>query len=198
MGRYSSVQSYADNSQNARTTAYEQERGSGSVKTEKVVNPYSSVAGAGSGEFHVYRHSRAREQERLTRLDEIEEEETEEKEFRAKVETWKNEEEKRLEKKRKKREREKTSKIRKKNLSLSGVTLINDKQELTVEEDEFEYKPLFQQENMEDSLKDATENSDKNEIEQEKDLGQEGSSEQTDIVSNPIQASNDDKEEIER
>jgi hypothetical protein len=70
MGRYSTVQSYADNSQNARSTAYEQERGSGSVKTEKVVNPYSSVAGAGSGEFHVYRHARAREQERLKRLDE--------------------------------------------------------------------------------------------------------------------------------
>lgn len=151
MGRYSTVQSYADNSQNARSTTYEQERGSGSVKTEKVVNPYSSVAGAGSGEFHVYRHARAREQERLKRLDEVEKEDMEEKKFQLKVESWKNEEDKRLEKKRKKRAREKASKIRKKNLSLSGVTMTNDKDpdHLVVEEDEFEYKPQFQQDNVE-------------------------------------------------
>ena len=39
------------------------------VRAEKVVNPYSSTAGAGSGEFHVYRHSRAREMARLKAIE---------------------------------------------------------------------------------------------------------------------------------
>lgn len=144
MGRYSSVQSYADNAQNARTTSYEQERGSGnSLQTEKIVNPYGSVAGAGSGEFHIYRHARAREHERLTRMDDEEEKINQEKEFQAKMDAWKNEEEQKLEKKRKKRLREKSSKMRKKNLSLSGVTVSDpkDDSDLKVQDDEFDYKP---------------------------------------------------------
>jgi len=103
MGRYSSVQAYSDQ-QNARTTSYEQEKGnaSNSVKTEKVHNPYGSTAGAGSGEFHIYRHARAREQQRLNALDEVEQEQHDEQEFQGKIQGWKSEEEKHLEKKRKK------------------------------------------------------------------------------------------------
>jgi hypothetical protein len=192
MGRYSTVQSYADNSQNARSTAYEQERGSGSVKTEKVVNPYSSVAGAGSGEFHVYRHARAREQERLKRLDEMEKEDMEEKSFQVKVESWKNEEDKRLEKKRKKRAREKASKIRKKNLSLSGVTMTNDKDQdrLVIEEDEFEYKPQFQQDNVEGTNEKSSR---KNESPS---VGLEATSEQND--NDGSQDSNTSEKEVEK
>ena len=41
---------------------------SGPVRAEKVVNLFSSTAGAGSREFHVYRHSRAREMVRLKEI----------------------------------------------------------------------------------------------------------------------------------
>jgi hypothetical protein len=152
MGRYSSVQAYTDQ-QNTRTTSYEQEKGSSStVKAEKVHNPYGSTAGAGSGEFHVYRHARAREQERLKALDDSEQEQKDELDFQTKVQGWKSEEEKRLNKKRKKREREKSAKIRKKNLSLSGVKVTSsneaDNGADEIGEDEFEYAPLhLRQEN---------------------------------------------------
>ena len=143
MGRYSSVQAYTDNGQNTRTTSYEQEKassGSSTVKAEKVHNPYGSTAGAGSGEFHVYRHARAREQQRLRQMDEDEKEELEEQDYQDTKHKWKSEEDKRLEKKRKKRQRNKAAKLRKKNLSLSGVMHEDETEEIN--EDEFEYTPL--------------------------------------------------------
>ena len=71
MGRYTTVQAYADNNPNMRAMDYHQATGTaapvaasasaapppadcGPVKTEKVGNPYGSTAGAGSEEFHVY------------------------------------------------------------------------------------------------------------------------------------------------
>lgn len=145
MGRYSSVQAVSDQ-QNTRTTTYEQEKASSStVVTEKVHNPYGSTAGAGSGEFHIYRHARAREIERLKALDETEQEKIEDEKFQNKIEEWKSEEEKRLSKKRKKRQREKAAKMRKKNLTLNGVNLGGENQEEDkVDDDEFEYTPLYQ------------------------------------------------------
>mmetsp|Transcript_12169 Transcript_12169/g.22800 ORF Transcript_12169/g.22800 Transcript_12169/m.22800 type:complete len:233 (-) Transcript_12169:98-796(-) len=149
MGRYSSVQTYSDQ-QNTRSTTYEQERATGgTLQTEKVYNPYGSTAGAGSGEFHIYRHARAREQQRLKALDEAEQDQTEAVEFQQKVQEWKAEEEKRLEKKRKKRAREKAAKLRKKNLVLSGVTLGSEGNRGDVDDhcdvdsnDEFTYEPV--------------------------------------------------------
>lgn len=150
MGRYSSVQAVSDQ-QNTRTTTYEQEKASSStVVTEKVHNPYGSTAGAGSGEFHIYRHARAREMERLKALEKTEEEKIEDEKFQSKIEEWKSEEEKRLSKKRKKRQREKAAKMRKKNLSLSGVNLGNGNQEEDeFDDDEFEYTPLYQKDDKE-------------------------------------------------
>ena len=55
--------------------------------TEKVVNPYGSTAGAGSGEFHVYRHARARELSRWKQLDKEEQEQLLDKEFEATVQS---------------------------------------------------------------------------------------------------------------
>jgi hypothetical protein len=151
MGRYSSVQAYADNNPNMRQIQYNQEAkepkagssSSGAVKVEKVVNPYGSTAGAGSGEFHVYRHARAREMARMKGLDDEEEEQKDEAEHQQKLEGWKTEEQKRLEKKRKKRARGKSAKVRKKNLSLGGVkeAVINKVDSSQIEE-EFDYKPL--------------------------------------------------------
>lgn len=150
MGRYSSVQAVSDQ-QNTRTTTYEQEKASSStVVTEKVHNPYGSTAGAGSGEFHIYRHARAREMERLKALEKTEQEKIEDEKFQNKLEEWKSEEEKRLSKKRKKRQREKAAKMRKKNLSLSGVNLGNGNQEEDkFVDDEFEYTPLYQKDDKE-------------------------------------------------
>lgn len=153
MGRYSSVQTYSDQ-HNTRSTSYEQERATsgGTLQTEKVHNPYGSTAGAGSGEFHIYRHARAREQQRLKALDEAEEEQTEDAQFQEKIQEWKNEEEKRLEKKRKKRAREKAAKLRKKNLVLSGVILGSEGNRADIDGDcnvdsneEFTYKPIHSQ-----------------------------------------------------
>eukprot|EP00339_Tiarina_fusa_P003781 CAMPEP_0117078338 /NCGR_PEP_ID=MMETSP0472-20121206/55234_1 /TAXON_ID=693140 ORGANISM="Tiarina fusus, Strain LIS" /NCGR_SAMPLE_ID=MMETSP0472 /ASSEMBLY_ACC=CAM_ASM_000603 /LENGTH=99 /DNA_ID=CAMNT_0004805039 /DNA_START=114 /DNA_END=409 /DNA_ORIENTATION=- len=91
MGRYSSVQAYADNNSNVRSISYEEATGSkdkkgGAVKAEKVSNPYGSTAGAGSGDFHVYRHARAREAMRWQQLDASEQAKQEDSEFRRKLE----------------------------------------------------------------------------------------------------------------
>jgi hypothetical protein len=83
MGRYTTVQAYADNNPNMRAVDYAQATGAASssssstssssaapapLVTEKVDNPYGSTAGAGSGEFHVYRHARAREMARWEQI----------------------------------------------------------------------------------------------------------------------------------
>ncbi len=88
---------------------------------KKVVNPYGSTAGAGSGEFHVYRHARAREMQRLATLDEEEDAQMMEQEYQTTLDRYKTEEEERTEKRRKKRKREKEAKMRKKNLKLAGI-----------------------------------------------------------------------------
>ena len=89
MGRYTTVQAFADNNPNMRSVDYAQATGTaaassgsasaaggpavananrGPVQAEKVDNPYGSTAGAGSGEFHVYRHARAREMARWKKI----------------------------------------------------------------------------------------------------------------------------------
>lgn len=119
----------------------------GNVRRKKIKdNPYGSTAGAGSGEFHIYRHARAREKERLKALDEEEKEQVVQKEFDDKLQKWKQEETDKLDKKRKKRIRNKSSKLRKKNMSLSGVISSDKKSDLeegdVSDDDEFDYTPL--------------------------------------------------------
>uniref|UniRef100_A0A7S2E6Z0 Uncharacterized protein n=1 Tax=Trieres chinensis TaxID=1514140 RepID=A0A7S2E6Z0_TRICV len=152
MGRYTTVQAYADNNQNMRSVSYEQATGSdqtktGAVRPEKVDNPYGSTAGAGSGDFHVYRHARAREMARMKRLDEEEAEREADADFNKKISEWKSEEDQRTEKRRRKRQREKEAKLRKKNMKLGGVAVAasgSDKNiaDNAVDEEEFHYTPI--------------------------------------------------------
>mmetsp|Transcript_17969 Transcript_17969/g.32574 ORF Transcript_17969/g.32574 Transcript_17969/m.32574 type:complete len:207 (-) Transcript_17969:322-942(-) len=131
MGRYTTVQAFADNNTNMRTVPYDQAVGSaskkeGGVKAEKVDNPYGSTAGAGSGEFHVYRHARAREMARLKQMDEDEQQATLDAQFQSTTTQWKDEEECKTEKRRKKRQREKEAKRRKKHMKLGGIITTNN------------------------------------------------------------------------
>ncbi|KAK3056711.1 hypothetical protein LTR09_002504 [Extremus antarcticus] len=77
---------------------------------EIVANVQGSSAGAGSGEFHVYKASRRREYERLRVMDEEVEEEEREREFREKKERLRREEEEKLGKNRAKRAKMKARK----------------------------------------------------------------------------------------
>jgi hypothetical protein len=152
MGRYSSVQSYADNNSAVRSIPYKEATGSAepkksAVKTEKVHNPYGSTAGAGSGEFHIYRHARAREMARWKSIDEEENELNQEKEFDQELLNAKTEEELKTSKRRRKRQREKDAKLRKKTLKAAGIdtTSVAKAESSANEEDEFAYIPLARQ-----------------------------------------------------
>merc|ERR1712238_88744 len=135
----------------------------GAPNPEKVDNPYGSTAGAGSGEFHVYRHARSREITRLKQLDDDDIERTTQHNYQTKINDWKRIDDNRTNKNRKKRMREKEAKLRKKNLKLGGIIGIsNDKDHqqqqqqdqhadddgdgngsgVNNEEEEFEYTPL--------------------------------------------------------
>ena len=91
------------------------------ARAEKVSNPYGSTAGAGSGEFHVYRHARAREAQRWKNMAEAEKQRILDEEFANKRQKDEEEEKRKTEKRRKKRQRAKDAKKRKRNLELSGI-----------------------------------------------------------------------------
>ena len=165
MGRYTTVQAYADNNPNMRAVDYAQATGTaatssnsnsndtttntnrGPVITEKVDNPYGSTAGAGSGEFHVYRHARAREMARWEAINATEAERKAEEEYQCKVAQAAREEEDKTEKRRRKREKAKDAKRRKKNMMLGGVDVgvgsdVRGYNEQDDEDDEFDYTPI--------------------------------------------------------
>lgn len=77
---------------------------------EIVANVQGSSAGAGSGEFHVYKASRRREYERLKIMDEEVAREQADTEFEKKRAEQKKKDEERTEKNRKKREKQKQKK----------------------------------------------------------------------------------------
>lgn len=72
---------------------------------EIVANVQGSSAGAGSGEFHVYKASRRREYERLRRMDEEAEQEEKDREWKERSERARKEDEEKLERNRRKREK---------------------------------------------------------------------------------------------
>jgi Protein of unknown function (DUF1168) len=125
------------------------------VKAEKVSNPYGSTAGAGSGEFHVYRHARSREMDRWKQIDEQEKLERLDQEYQEKLAKDSQETALKTDKNRKKRHRQKEAKLRKKNLELSGVAAAIVAQEgrkdgkraydSNDEKDEFAYQPISEE-----------------------------------------------------
>jgi hypothetical protein len=106
------------------------------------MNPYGATAGANSGDFHVYRHARARELERMNGMDEAEEEELKDLEYETMLQGFKTEEEQRTEKRRRKRQREKEAKLRKKSLAKAGIETNVVVQE--IDEKEFTYESIVQ------------------------------------------------------
>ena len=171
MGRFTSVQGFADNNSNNRTITLDQAKGnsnngtSGDNKkliTEKVVNPYGSVSGAGSGEFHVYRHARARELARWNALDLEAKEKQEELEFRASLETDEKQQETKASKNRRKRQREKEAKRRKKFMKAAGIDLHEAvKNNTNDSEEEFTYIPVAKRQQQEKVREDENESSSK-------------------------------------
>jgi hypothetical protein len=167
MGRFTSVQGFADNNSNNRSITYDQAKGNTDVKTnngddnnnnsnnkklvtEKVVNPYGSTSGAGSGEFHVYRHARARERARWNALDLEDKKRKEDLEFRASLDDDRKQRETKASKNRKKRQREKEAKRRKKVMKAAGIDVQQPSTTKTSrgneeEEEEFTYIPVAPQ-----------------------------------------------------
>ena len=80
---------------------------------EIVANVQGSSAGAGSGEFHVYKASRRREYERVRLMDEELSKEKAKEEFERKREELKRKDEEKTEKNRRKREKRKAGKGKK-------------------------------------------------------------------------------------
>eukprot|EP00934_Nitzschia_sp_Nitz4_P003381 Nitzschia sp. Nitz4//scaffold89_size161592//21194//21988//NITZ4_002363-RA/size161592-processed-gene-0.2-mRNA-1//1//CDS//3329559571//3371//frame0 len=198
MGRYSSVQAFADNNTSVSRISYEQAKGqaggnsnapSGSasapndkVVAEKVSNPYGSTAGAGSGEFHVYRHARAREAARWKELDANEKEKELEAQFQKRKAEAEMDELEKTAKRRKKRQREKEAKQRKKHLKAAGID-VDVAQPTKVAasgegaSEEFTYVPVAQQG---DSEKNTTNNDKSGNDDQDKTSGGNADSTQGD------------------
>nr|POE99508.1 isoform 2 of prkr-interacting protein 1 [Quercus suber] len=91
---------------------------------EIVANVQGSSAGAGSGEFHVYKASRRREYERLRVMDEETERGEKDAAHTAKVEQMRKADEEALERRRKKREKVKMRKQKGKTASDGGGEMV--------------------------------------------------------------------------
>ena len=169
MGRYTTVHSFADNNPSLVKVQYDEaalasaklaEQGKegsfgAGVKVEKVNNVMGSTAGAGSGEFHMYRHTRRREIERWEGIEQRAAEDEAQAEFEARVDSKRKECEERTRKNAEKRRRKKMRKMQhaEEERAAAGAKAVGKggesgggdkgkKEEAPVDDDEFSYTPL--------------------------------------------------------
>ena len=127
------------------------------VSVEKVNNVMGSTAGAGSGDFHHYRHCRRREMDRLEGMEKRAVVEAQMTEFEARVEAKRKDCEERTQKNAEKRRRKKAKKAGagnefaqagaealKKQAAAEGQAkrLVSDGSESPVDDSEFSYTPV--------------------------------------------------------
>ncbi|KAF3918692.1 hypothetical protein AA313_de0207204 [Arthrobotrys entomopaga] len=93
---------------------------------EIVANVQGSSAGAGSGEFHVYKASRRREYERLKMMDDELKKEKEKEEFDTKTDEWKKKDDAKTAKNRAKRQKKKMAQEKKREREGTGTPQIED------------------------------------------------------------------------
>lgn len=96
------------------------------LETEKVIVTTGSAAGAGSGEFDLYRAARNRERDRVEKLDAQLRKEAEEEVFAQKVNRNKREAEERTEKNRLKRMKKKKQKLANKKVAAASSSNHSD------------------------------------------------------------------------
>lgn len=109
------------NEKNIAVEASKGHDGSKKAKIEKVVNIMGSCAGAGSGEFDLYRAARKRERDRIRGLEESDRLEKEREELSKKIEMNRIEAEERTRKNAEKRKKKKAR------LAIKKVTSSNEK-----------------------------------------------------------------------
>ncbi|EPS45582.1 hypothetical protein H072_419 [Dactylellina haptotyla CBS 200.50] len=88
---------------------------------EIVANVQGSSAGAGSGEFHVYKASRRREYERLKMMDDELKKEKEKEDFETKTDEWKTRDDAKTAKNRAKRQKKKLAQEKKREREGTGT-----------------------------------------------------------------------------
>jgi len=197
MGRFTKVQGFGDDHSNNRAITYDQAKGNGDpsgtgsgsgsgttkndssksdgkLQVEKIVNPYGSSSGAGSGEFHVFRHARARETARWKKIDEDLQLISEETTFQTLIAHNQLVKETKASKNKRKRQREKDAKTRKKHLLAAGIIQTSSLTEEdgdgdNEDDEEFNYIPVskqqqHQQQNKEQEQEKQEENQKTNKI----------------------------------
>ena len=159
MGRYTTVQTYSDTNPMVVKLPYDEaaknssaaalEAGLGSADTdkhgagytvEKVNNVMGSTAGAGSGDFHHYRHTRRRELLRIEHMDKAAEEAEADESFAARVQAKRKECEERTRKNAEKRRRKRHKRNAEKEKAAEGQARHEAEEE--VDNGRFSYTPL--------------------------------------------------------